>query len=374
MINLMNSVFGYSKNQKCYASKNTNTIGTIFPPPQENIDDMTNLKNKKCLLETIDKLKNSDKNFSIAMVDMDNFKSINELFGYKTGDEFITKIGKTIKESNLDAYRFGGDEFIILFSENESKTKQEDSINNLLKNINSTLNSHPIKNIYTSTAQEKLDKLSKTDEKIKKLQRNQCGRDILLDFKKNCKTEEARNDDYLFSKLTSYNDAISSSYNNLLKESIEDEKQTDKRNMLKEMRLKCNSYGNLNLSKKEKNELDEYLIDKYDKTANISRIKSWQNDFNKNNGFCATCAIVAFDKNYIKNKEAKDLIAETGKVLQSGKDEKKGQYYFKSINNIDYSIPSFGKGINVKIAQISQYREKLELERRSSSHSLKMLG
>ncbi len=332
---------------------------------------MTNLKNKKCLFETIEKLKNSDKNLSVAMIDMDNFKSINELFNHATGDEFIKQIGETIRKSNLDAYRFGGDEFIVLFSQNESRQTQEEAINNLLKNINKNLNANKIKDVYEQTAQKKIDMYSKSDEKIKNLQKNKCGQEILLDFKKNCKTDAAKNDDYLFYKLDTFSDSIRASYKNLLDESIQNEKVDSDKKMLKEMKLKINSFGGL--KNKEVKLLDEYLIDKYDKTANISRIKSWQKDFVKHGGFCATCGIASFDKNYIKNKTTAELLGETSEILQNGKDETKGKCYYKEINS-NLEAPSFKGLLNTKVIPIAQYRNNSELYNNFSGRNLKMIG
>ena len=67
---------------------------------------------------------------SIGMFDMDNFKSINELLGYKIGDEFIKALSDDIssvaEKHGVDAYRFGGDEFVVLlFSDMKDKEKEE---------------------------------------------------------------------------------------------------------------------------------------------------------------------------------------------------------------------------------------------------------
>ena len=43
----------------------------------------------KVLEKRIEEGKSSGKALSIAMFDMDNFKSVNELLGYETGDMFI---------------------------------------------------------------------------------------------------------------------------------------------------------------------------------------------------------------------------------------------------------------------------------------------
>ena len=332
---------------------------------------MTKLKNKKCLLETIENLQKNEKNFSIAILDMDNFKSINELFGYKTGDEFIVKIGETVAESELDAYRFGGDEFVVLFTQNESEDKQKEIMNNLLENINKMLDSHKAKDSYDKIAQKKINMLTKSDEKIKKLQKDKYGKEILMDLRKNLKTKEAKNDEYLFSKLNSYSESINFTYNNLLNECITNETNEDKKNMLRDIKLKHSSF--VGLKNKEIKELDEYFTDVYDKTAHISRLKSSLKDFKKRNGFCATCAIVSFNKENTKNKKPIDLIQETGEILQKSKYKDKGKCYFENIKKNEIIAPSFGKGINVKVISIAQYKNNLNLQKNNSKCSFKMM-
>lgn len=58
--------------------------------------------------------------FSIAYLDIDNFKDLNDRFGHTTGDNVLQAIANTIKMNirKVDTVaRLGGDEFIILFPE-----------------------------------------------------------------------------------------------------------------------------------------------------------------------------------------------------------------------------------------------------------------
>ena len=88
-------------------------------------DPLTNLLNRakfEILLEKYLKdLKNGKiKVFSIAMLDIDNFKKLNDLFGHMVGDEFLRRCaGVMIGElrSNDLAFRYGGEEFAIIISE-----------------------------------------------------------------------------------------------------------------------------------------------------------------------------------------------------------------------------------------------------------------
>ena len=54
----------------------------------------------------------------VAVCDMDNFKEINDRYGHLTGDEILRSIGHLFRSSirqEDEAFRWGGDEFVILF-------------------------------------------------------------------------------------------------------------------------------------------------------------------------------------------------------------------------------------------------------------------
>ena len=55
---------------------------------------------------------------SLAVVDLDFFKSINDTYGHKNGDVVLWKFGDTVNKSlkeNIVAGRYGGEEFIFVF-------------------------------------------------------------------------------------------------------------------------------------------------------------------------------------------------------------------------------------------------------------------
>ncbi|PWI35310.1 GGDEF domain-containing protein [Vibrio albus] len=60
--------------------------------------------------------------FSLAYIDVDNFKKINDTFGHDTGDKLLIELSKSLV-SSLRATdtiaRIGGDEFVCLFPETE---------------------------------------------------------------------------------------------------------------------------------------------------------------------------------------------------------------------------------------------------------------
>jgi diguanylate cyclase (GGDEF)-like protein/putative nucleotidyltransferase with HDIG domain len=55
--------------------------------------------------------------FSIFLLDLDNFKTYNDIYGHPSGDNLMSQIGRTIKSSVRDAdqaFRYGGDEFVVI--------------------------------------------------------------------------------------------------------------------------------------------------------------------------------------------------------------------------------------------------------------------
>ena len=87
-------------------------------------DPLTGLYNRRKFNEFIahevDRCYRHDHAFSVLMIDMDNFKHINDTFGHPVGDLVIKKFGKLInhhlRRSDVIA-RFGGDEFGVLLPE-----------------------------------------------------------------------------------------------------------------------------------------------------------------------------------------------------------------------------------------------------------------
>ena len=87
------------------------------------IDPLTKVYNRKALerdlIEILEKGKDKDLDLVIAMIDLDNFKYINDSYGHLVGDFVLIKFVKIIKSlirSNDKIYRYGGDEFVIVFN------------------------------------------------------------------------------------------------------------------------------------------------------------------------------------------------------------------------------------------------------------------
>ncbi len=86
-------------------------------------DQLTNLYNRRYLEEYLSNLmrevKRGNKFFLIAIIDIDHFKKINDLYGHNTGDKFLIWFADLLKINLRDTdiiSRYGGDEFIIIFN------------------------------------------------------------------------------------------------------------------------------------------------------------------------------------------------------------------------------------------------------------------
>ena len=91
-------------------------------------DKLTNLYNRRYFEETIEKSFISEdikrKTFSVIMIDLDDFKIINDTYGHKVGDEvliyFARALNKNVRNEDL-VVRYAGDEFILFLNNTDEK-------------------------------------------------------------------------------------------------------------------------------------------------------------------------------------------------------------------------------------------------------------
>ena len=88
---------------------------------KSRIDELTGLFNRRHfeerLKEEVARHSRYGDPFSIFMLDLDNFKTYNDVYGHPAGDSLLGEIGKIIKSSVRDAdqaFRYGGDEFVVI--------------------------------------------------------------------------------------------------------------------------------------------------------------------------------------------------------------------------------------------------------------------
>jgi diguanylate cyclase (GGDEF)-like protein len=92
-----------------------------------NLDPQTNLLNRKALKQAFDNLTTSIhyQGGGFLVIDLDDFKNINDEFGRKIGDKILLNVAEKLKiysPRTTSISRFGGDEFVMLcdFSDKDS--------------------------------------------------------------------------------------------------------------------------------------------------------------------------------------------------------------------------------------------------------------
>ncbi len=105
-------------------------------------DGLTNIYNQISILnktkEHYNLAKENKKLFSITLIDVDNFKVVNDNYGHVFGNSVLIEIADSIttffKSDCCNYGRFGGDEFLIVCSDC-NKDIQKEKMDNLLKGI-----------------------------------------------------------------------------------------------------------------------------------------------------------------------------------------------------------------------------------------------
>lgn len=93
------------------------------------IDTLTGIHNRNQMLshleEAFEHLKlNHDTKLSILLLNIDNYKDINDLYGHHLGDQLLIAIAKRltkVTDKRLTVYRYGGDEFLFIMKEDHQE-------------------------------------------------------------------------------------------------------------------------------------------------------------------------------------------------------------------------------------------------------------
>ena len=113
-------------------------------------DLLTNLKNKTKLESHVTQLMaEKDKKFAFVYLDLDNFKHINETFGYSLGDEIvielvtrIVKVCDSLNAGNIEIFRILGDEFALIYDNYNDISDVGDFSNLIMQSINQEYQCH----------------------------------------------------------------------------------------------------------------------------------------------------------------------------------------------------------------------------------------
>lgn len=87
-----------------------------------NTDALTKIANRRAIMAALHAeeigCRNGGKHFGVAVLDLDDFKHVNDALGHQAGDNLLEQVGRRLRDCAIDGDmvgRLGGDEFVILF-------------------------------------------------------------------------------------------------------------------------------------------------------------------------------------------------------------------------------------------------------------------
>ena len=100
-------------------------------------DELTNVFNRKWMHDTFleEESDNFKKNGTLAIVDLNFFKLVNDTYGHIVGDKVLVFVANQLKMTKEKVIRYGGDEFIVLFGETVDQDTAFSKLNQIREKI-----------------------------------------------------------------------------------------------------------------------------------------------------------------------------------------------------------------------------------------------
>lgn len=121
----------------------------LFFKKASKTDPLTGINNRRSIDAYIESLNESyGEKFCVLMLDIDNFKYLNDTFGHPFGDKVIKRIAYLVKENVRDndfVGRYGGEEFIVFINADLADSARiAEDIRIVIQDSNIKLDSHEV--------------------------------------------------------------------------------------------------------------------------------------------------------------------------------------------------------------------------------------
>ncbi len=117
-------LFAYLARQAAVSLENVGLHETV--ERQAVTDELTGLANRRQFQDTLtretERARRFDVPIGLVMIDIDNFKSVNDTYGHQTGDVVLREVGRIVRESSREIdtpARYGGEELAMVLPETD---------------------------------------------------------------------------------------------------------------------------------------------------------------------------------------------------------------------------------------------------------------
>lgn len=155
----MHKVLSFNDDLKGANKELENTVGRLkiseaYITHMAEHDALTGLFNRRKFVEFLELQLKSDKTGSVLLLDIDNFKNINDTLGHVYGDKVLVSVSKGLIEAvegNAHVFRFGGDEFIVLMMDVTDTENIDQCIESIVSHLELDNEVEQIKNHITAS-------------------------------------------------------------------------------------------------------------------------------------------------------------------------------------------------------------------------------
>jgi diguanylate cyclase (GGDEF)-like protein len=109
------------------------------------LDPLTGIYKKEYLDEILKKFLRNKQSFPLAILDLDDFKRVNDTYGHLIGDQVLKEFVQLVKQhicKNDFFARWGGEEFMLLLEDNTIEESKEK-----IEKLRETIDKHPFETI-----------------------------------------------------------------------------------------------------------------------------------------------------------------------------------------------------------------------------------